>query len=218
MLFKITGQVVEEKSGQGLAGLIVKAYDKDLFYDDLLGYVDTDQDGNFQITYEGRDFQELFDRKPDIYLKIKSSDWQDIYSTEKNVRFEAGQVESFRVEIPEEGVNKMARLIVTAFSEDTIAAPGNRQPNYIIVSVTDINGVPVTGLGISDFKVDPMIVGPGGALVNIIDVTAGRLPSFFHINVLPIKKETWKQGVYIFAVAVEKGVHKGQTLATVLMD
>lgn len=218
MLFKITGQVVEEKSGQGLAGLIVKAYDKDLFYDDLLGYVDTDQDGNFQITYEGRDFQELFDRKPDIYLKIKSSDWQDIYSTEKNVRFEAGQVESFRVEIPEEGVNKMARLIVTAFSEDTIAAPGNRQPNYIIVSVTDINGVPVTGLGISEFKVDPMIVGPGGALVNIIDVRAGRLPGFYHINVLPIKKETWKQGVYIFAVAVEKGVHKGQTLATVLMD
>jgi hypothetical protein len=112
----------------------------------------------------------------------------------------------------------MARLIVIAFSEDTIAAPGNRQPNYIIVSVTDVNGLPVSGLGASNFKVDPMIVGPGGALVNITSTVAGRLPGFYLINVLPIKAETWKQGVYIFAVAVEKGTDKGQTLATVLMD
>jgi hypothetical protein len=111
-----------------------------------------------------------------------------------------------------------SRLIVTAFSEDTIAAPGNRQSNYIIVSVTDIIGTPITGLGTSNFKVDPMIVGPGGALVNITSVTAGRLPGFYHINVVPIGTETWKKGVYIFAVAVEKGVDKGQTLATVLMD
>lgn len=112
----------------------------------------------------------------------------------------------------------MARLVVSAFSEDTIAAPGNRQPNYIITSVTDVNGAPVTALGASNFKVDPMIVGPGGALVNITGVTAGRLPGFYLINVVPIRTETWKSGVYIFAVAVEKGTDKGQTLATVLMD
>ncbi|MBL8221826.1 MAG: hypothetical protein JNL62_21495, partial [Bryobacterales bacterium] len=97
----------------------------------------------------------------------------------------------------------MARLIVVAFSEDTIAAPGNRQPNYIVVSVTDVDGEPVTGLGVGNFKVDPMIVGPGGALVDIKSVTPGRLPGFYHINVVPIRTETWKKGVYIFAVAVE---------------
>ncbi|HEX3019886.1 MAG TPA: hypothetical protein VHP36_06275 [Chitinispirillaceae bacterium] len=112
----------------------------------------------------------------------------------------------------------MARLIVTSFSEDTIAAPGNRQPNYIIVSVTDLNGAPVTGLGTSNFKVDPMIVGPGGALVNLTSVSAGRLPGFYFINVVPIRTETWKKGVYIFAVAVEKAADKGQTLTSVLMD
>ena len=123
----------------------------------------------------------------------------------------------------------MARLIVVAFSEDTIAAPGNRQPNYIEVSVTDVDGEPVTGLGVSNFKVDPMIVGPGGALVDIKSVAAGRLPGFYHINVVPIGTQTWKKGVYIFAVAVEAAAlpappivapspRKGQTLATVLMD
>ena len=112
----------------------------------------------------------------------------------------------------------MARLIVTAFSEDTIAAPGNRQPNYIEVSVTDGNGEPVIGLAAANFKVDPMIVGPGGALVNITRAVAGRLPGFYHIEVVPINTQTWKAGVYIFAVAVQRGTDKGQTLGTVLMD
>lgn len=112
----------------------------------------------------------------------------------------------------------MARLIVAAFSEDTIAAPGNRQPNYIVASVTDAAGLPATGLAAANFKVDPMIVGPGGALVNITGVTAGRLPGFYHINVVPIRTETWKAGVYIFAIAVERGPDRGQTLATVLMN
>jgi hypothetical protein len=119
---------------------------------------------------------------------------------------------------PEKEVNVMARLIVTAFSEDTIAAPGNRQPNYVIVSVTDANGAPVMGLGAANFKVDPMVVGPGGALVNITGVAAGRLPGFYLVNVVPIRTESWKAGVYIFAVAVERGADRGQTLATVLMD
>ncbi len=112
----------------------------------------------------------------------------------------------------------MARLIVSALSEDTIAAPGNRQANYITVSVTDVNGEPVTGLAVANFKVDPMIVGPGGALVNITRVTAGRLPGFYFVDVVPINTQTWKAGVYIFAVAVINNTNKGQALTSVLMD
>lgn len=37
-----------------------------------------------------------------------------------------------------------------------------------------------------------MIVGPGGALVNITGVTPGRLPGFYHVNVVPINTQTWK--------------------------
>lgn len=112
----------------------------------------------------------------------------------------------------------MARLIVTAFSEDTIASPGNRQPNYIVASVTDTNGKPVSGLTAANFKVNPLIVGPGGALVNIIQVYAGIFPGFYHINVVPIGAQTWKAGVYIFAIVAQAGTNHGQALATVLMD
>ncbi len=112
----------------------------------------------------------------------------------------------------------MALLNVAAMSEDSIAAPGNRRPNYVEVSVTNAQGEPRTGLSVTNFKVDPMIVGPGGALVDITRATAGRLPGFYHLDIVPIRTETWKAGVYILAVAVTSGSDKGQTLAGVLMD
>lgn len=112
----------------------------------------------------------------------------------------------------------MARLIIQALSEDTIAAPGNSQPNYIIASVTSTNGQAVTGLTAANFKVNPLIVGPGGALVNIVNVYGGIFPGFYHIHVRPITPHTWKAGVYVFAIVVQKGINHGQTLAAVLMD
>lgn len=112
----------------------------------------------------------------------------------------------------------MARLIVIAASEDTVAAPGNRLSNYIAVSVTDLNGNPIPDLTAKNFKVDPMIVAPGGTSVEISCVFAGRLPGFYYVNVIPVNMETWKGGVHIFAITVHKGADKGQTLATVLMD
>jgi hypothetical protein len=115
-------------------------------------------------------------------------------------------------------VNSMARLIVTALSEDTVAAPGNRLSNYICVSVTDTSGDPITDLTADNFKVDPMIVAPGGAIVHINSFFPGRLPGFYYLNVVPADMKTWKLGVYIFAVVVQKGNDKGQTLASVLMD
>jgi len=36
--------------------------------------------------------------------------------------------------------------------------------------------------------------------------------------VVPIRKETWKTGVYIFGVAVKVKKDAGQSLAKVLMD
>src|SRR5262245_8621234 len=114
--------------------------------------------------------------------------------------------------------NHMARLVVEALSEDTIAAPGNKLPNYITVSVTDMNGVPVVGLAKPNFRVQVMIVGPGGALVKISGVTAGPLPGFYRVDVVPIPGQTWKHGVYIFAIAVGKGGNQGQNLASVLLD
>lgn len=71
--------------------------------------------------------------------------------------------------------------------------------------MTDVNGVPVTGLAASNFKVYPLLVGPGGYAVNITEVFAQGLPGCYAIKVVPISGGTWKSGMYVFGVAVERG-------------
>jgi hypothetical protein len=68
MMSKITGQVLEAESGRGVPGVIVRAFDKDRFFDDLLGEVMTDAGGEFQLMYDESKFREFFDTAPDIFL------------------------------------------------------------------------------------------------------------------------------------------------------
>jgi hypothetical protein len=112
----------------------------------------------------------------------------------------------------------MARLTVEAVSEDTVAAPEVERPtNHIVASVTDPNGEPVTGLTAANFRIDPMISG-NGAKVNVASVSAGRLPGFYHINVVPSPEPDARRGIHVFAIAASRGADKGQTLATVAVD
>jgi hypothetical protein len=111
----------------------------------------------------------------------------------------------------------MARLIIEALAEDTIAAPGNRQHLYLVASVTSTTGRAVTGLSAANFTIQAVIVGPGGALVQV--VSGGEtLPGVYLIFLEPFGNNTWSQGVYIFSVAVERGADRGQTLTQVLLD
>ena len=56
---RIVGTVVEETSGKPLAGLQVRAFDKDLIFDDKLGTAVTDEAGRFRMDYSSLDFSLL---------------------------------------------------------------------------------------------------------------------------------------------------------------
>jgi hypothetical protein len=113
----------------------------------------------------------------------------------------------------------MARLIVNAIAEDTIAAPSNALDSYIVVSVTDANGVAVSGLTIANFAVGSPIVGPGGSVSHITTVsTGGSVTGVYIVRIAPLAGQTWKSGVYIWSVRVTSGANVGQTLCTTLMD
>ena len=97
--FRITGQVREEESGRGVSGLMIRAYDKDLIYDDLLGSTTTDENGRFKILYAEKDFRELFEKKPDIYLAIYAVPGRLILDTEEAIRWNVDAHEHFEFEI-----------------------------------------------------------------------------------------------------------------------
>ena len=102
MKYEILGHVVEIESQQGVPGVTVSAFDKDLIFDDMLGEVTTDTDGAFHLEYEEGTFSKLFESVPDIYLTIKTSSGEVLLTTADSVRFNATSREEFKIEIKAE--------------------------------------------------------------------------------------------------------------------
>jgi plastocyanin len=105
--FIITGLVREQHNGLGIPGLLVRAYDKDKIYDDLMGEACTACDGSFRITSEATDFRDFFDARPDVYLRISvpssdgSSPPREVFNTHHAIRWNAQSLEYILVEIPQ---------------------------------------------------------------------------------------------------------------------
>jgi hypothetical protein len=100
-MLKITGRVSVQETGEGLSGLHVKGVDKDLLFDDVLGTAVTDSDGRFEITYEKKDFAELFETAPDLYVVVRDAQNQrTLYSSEDSVRCNASAEEIVNIAIP----------------------------------------------------------------------------------------------------------------------
>lgn len=139
MSFKITGMIRVE--GKGIPDLLIMGFDKDLLFDDFLGKAITDKDGRFNIEYSESDFSDIFEKKPDVYIKIKSSDGsRTIFTTEEFVRFSANKEEHFVIDIPREvweapqddadiGVKKSGAVGVS-FNEDMDGFMGANVKGY----------------------------------------------------------------------------------------
>lgn len=90
---------VSDNQGKGLSNLVVSLYDKDLFFDDRLGQTETNNNGDYSLTYRTEDFRDLIERKPDIYIKVLDAKGKTLYTSKKKLRYEAGRVEILNIEI-----------------------------------------------------------------------------------------------------------------------
>ena len=112
----------------------------------------------------------------------------------------------------------MPILNVAALSEDVLAAPGNREANYIVVSVTDQDGKPVSDLDAHDFTIKAIVAPGGGQLAYDVKVVHSDFPGVYLTEVVPAENDSWKGGVYIFAVGVHRKFDRGQSVVNVLID
>jgi class 3 adenylate cyclase len=98
--FVVTGIVRERETGRPLERMEVRAFDKDLLSDDFLGTATTDETGRYQIGFSSESFRDLFERHPDLYLRVFDAAGQELASTIDAVRWNAGTVEQIDVEVP----------------------------------------------------------------------------------------------------------------------
>ena len=98
---RVYGTVVEEESGKPVAGVRVRAYDKDLIFDDKLGDTLTNAKGEFDISYSEVHFRDFNETAPDVYVRVYDAVGKKVlHTTEKAVRWNATVVERFDIKIP----------------------------------------------------------------------------------------------------------------------
>ena len=92
---------VMDKQDRALGRLVVSLFDYDQIFDDRLGNTQTDENGEFILTYRTEDFRDLLEAQPDLYLKILDQEGNILYSSESAVRCEASREEVFEIRIEE---------------------------------------------------------------------------------------------------------------------
>ena len=98
--FRVSGRILNEK-GDPHAGLLVRAYDKDVIVDDHLGDAISDEAGEFAIAFTKAAFQDVREQNPDLYLRVFTTDGKrELMTTLGAVRRNASEEEFFELHIP----------------------------------------------------------------------------------------------------------------------
>lgn len=90
---------VRDGAGQPAAGLVVRVFDLDRKYDDLLGETETDASGDFSMVYHERDFKESNENLPELYVMVSDAKGNQLYSSRESIRFNAGRAEYFAIRL-----------------------------------------------------------------------------------------------------------------------
>ena len=99
--FRVVGTIQEDETSRPLAGLVVRAFDRDLLFDDKLGFATTDAEGRFDIRYRTEDFSDAREVRPDLYLRVYDvAGTALLLETTDAIRWNASRDESYRLLVP----------------------------------------------------------------------------------------------------------------------
>lgn len=85
--FSVDG-VVTKADGKPASGVLVRVFDKDVRYDDLLGAAITNRKGEFRVTYRHQDFAEG-ETAADLYFVVVDANDVELFSSQDRVMFNA---------------------------------------------------------------------------------------------------------------------------------
>jgi hypothetical protein len=86
-------------AGQPVVGVTVRVFDRDRKLDDLLGITETDDSGDFFVVYHARDFFEVGENAPELYIMVEDESGKLLFSSRDSFRPQAGQSEYFTIQL-----------------------------------------------------------------------------------------------------------------------
>lgn len=97
--FVVTGRIVDDATGVGLPNVKIKAFDRDRKFDDLLGTVQTDQDGFYRLEYTAEQFREGGEDAPEVYIQVLDEADEPLYQSPRSVEIKSNNVETLDARI-----------------------------------------------------------------------------------------------------------------------
>ena len=97
--FITRGRVVTEEDQKGVFGLRILIFDKDHLFDDQLGSVTSNETGEFMAHYHKENFRDLFEKAPDLYVKVLDCKGDVVYSSEDAIVWDAGRTTEFEIAV-----------------------------------------------------------------------------------------------------------------------
>lgn len=165
--FRISGQIIDLHTHQGLFAVRVEAWDKDLICSDLVGSAVTDSQGVFQITFDESYFQELFgDRRPDLFFRVFRGD-KLIKNTEDSVLWNLSS-ENIQIIIEIEENHQMNSHINFTVGVSFEGVTSDKQPPPTSVYAFDANGKFLTSAPVANNQ----------SILSLPTATAGQVVRF----------------------------------------
>lgn len=98
VVFKVSGQVLSSER-KPVSGVLVRIYDKDRKFDDLLGAALTNRKGEWSARYRFQDFSEG-ESSADLFFVVLDADEQELLSTANQVKFNADHETTVTLTLP----------------------------------------------------------------------------------------------------------------------
>jgi hypothetical protein len=117
--FHISGRILIDKLNIPVPNVLIKAYDKDLFFDDVLGSDTSDENGYFNILSSTNDFREFFEKNPDIYFKVfDKSSGKLLYESDNCTTINVEEEHEFIISIPESKLDTLSSRSISFQDEN----------------------------------------------------------------------------------------------------
>jgi 5-hydroxyisourate hydrolase-like protein (transthyretin family) len=81
------------------AKVVVSLYDNDLIFDEALGAVETDDNGEFIAEYSEEKMEELFSKKPELFVSVSDQNGKQLYRSRNVIKFAKKDIEYLNIKV-----------------------------------------------------------------------------------------------------------------------